>query len=345
MLLPHPRGELSQVVVAGIRDPETAIDVRSLPDSSDPLSDVDFQYALWLLYELHYRSFEDAADDAEWSPTLLAVRNRLEATFNAAVEELCAEHVAPIVAADPQDVPDRLFELCGTFPGPSVAAYVQRRATRDQVRELLLHRSVYHLKEADPHSFVIPRLTGAAKAGLVELQYDEYGDGQADRVHQDLFATAQTAAGLDASYGAYVDVAPAEVLAVSNVMSLFALHQKRRGAAMGHLAAFEATSSVPCRRYAAGIRRVGLGDDVARYFDEHIEADAVHEQLAVRGICSAMLEQDPRMQRDIAVGAVACLALDVRTAVPLLEAWEDGRHLVEPPSENDSVAEMAEAAS
>jgi hypothetical protein len=341
MLLPHPRGELSAVVASGIRDPQTAVDGGPLPGSSDPLNDVDFQLALWMLYELHYRSFDDAADDAEWAPSLLSVRRKLEDVFDAAIEEVCADQVAALADVDPGDVPDQLFELVETFPGPSVAEYVQRRADREQVRELLMHRSVYQLKEADPHSFVIPRLTGAAKAGLVELQYDEYGDGDAERVHQDLFARALSAADLDPSYGAYVDVVPAEVLAVSNVMSLFGLHRARRGAAMGHLAALEASSSVPCRRYAAGIRRVGLGDDVALYFDEHVEADAVHEQLAVRGICAALLAQDPGLQRDIAVGAVACLTMDARAAVPLLEAWEVGRHLVIPPGRPARVPAMA----
>ncbi|HEY9294501.1 MAG TPA: iron-containing redox enzyme family protein [Microlunatus sp.] len=336
MLIPQPRGQLSDAVAVWLRTPEAAsVDSvsRMLDSCTDPagaLADVDLQLSLWLLYELHYRSFEDAAEDAEWSPKLLAVRRELEEVFNTAVEQTCSEWVIPLAGADPAEIPDRLFELAESFPGPSLAEYVQRRADRDQVRELLLHRSVYHLKEADPHSFAIPRLTGAAKAALVELQYDEYGDGDGKRVHQALFATALRAAELDPAYGAYVGVVPAEVLAISNVMSLFGLHRARRGAAMGHLAAFEATSSVPCRRYAAGIRRVGLGEDAARYFDEHVEADAVHEQLAVRGICSALLAEDPTLQRDIVLGAAACLTLDAGAAAPLLSAWEHGSHLVDP---------------
>ncbi|SDR94177.1 Iron-containing redox enzyme [Microlunatus soli] len=333
MLLPRPRGELSDLVVSGIRDPQSVAECGALPLPADALNDVDLQLSLWLLYELHYRSFDDADPAADWSPALLSVRRVLEEAFNDGVEDVSAKHVAPLIDVEPDDFPDRLFELVETFPGPSLAEYVQRRADRDQVREMLLHRSVYHLKEADPHSFAIPRLTGAAKAGLVELQYDEYGDGVADRVHQDLFARALRAAGLDAEYGSYADVVPAEVLAISNVMSLYGLHRARRAAAMGHLAAFEASSSVPCRRYAAGIRRVGLGDEVAQYFDEHVEADAVHEQLAVRRICGALIAEDPRLQRDVAVGAVACLALDARAAAPLLEAWKHDRHLVLPPTE------------
>ena len=44
-------------------------------------------------------------------------------------------------------------------------------------------------------------------------------------------------------------------------MSLFGLHRRRRGAIVGHLALFEMTSSVPNRRYADGLRRLGFGDD------------------------------------------------------------------------------------
>ena len=32
------------------------------------------------------------------------------------------------------------------------------------MREYFVHRSLYHLKEGDPHAFAIPRLTGRAKA-------------------------------------------------------------------------------------------------------------------------------------------------------------------------------------
>ncbi|GAB3756563.1 iron-containing redox enzyme family protein [Microlunatus parietis] len=342
MLLPHPRGPLSAAVTAAIRRPdESLIKVPDLPEPDVALHDPDFQLTLWVLYELHYRSFDDAPDAAEWSPVLLAVRGALETIFDIALERECAGPVDLLAAVPAEDFPDQLFALTESFDSPPVAEHVQRRATLDQVRELLLLRSIYQLKEADPHSFTIPRLTGAAKAGLVELQYDEYGDGRADRVHQDLFATALRGAGLDPGYGAYVDVVPAETLAISTVMSRFCLHRGRRGAAMGHLAAFEATSSVPSRRYAAGIRRVGLGDNVAQYFDEHVEADAVHEQLAVRGICAAMIKDEPGLQRDIALGAVACLAVDDLSARPLLAAWQDDRHLVDPPAPPRSLTEFA----
>ena len=94
---------------------------------------------------------------------------------------------------------------------------------------------------------------------------------------------------------------------------------------MGHLAAFESTSSIPCRRVAQGLRRVGLPEGAADYYEEHIEADAVHEQIAVRDICGRMAEEEPGLTDDILFGAWVCLHLEELEGRRLLEAWSTGR--------------------
>ena len=40
-----------------------------------------------MLYELHYRGFEDVDDDLEWNPTLLALRSELERDFLARLKD------------------------------------------------------------------------------------------------------------------------------------------------------------------------------------------------------------------------------------------------------------------
>ena len=148
------------------------------------------------------------------------------------------------------------------------------------------------------------------------------------------FADGQERAQARAQAGAYVDRAPSHVLAASNLMSLFGLHRRLRGALMGHLAAFESTSSLPCRRYSGGAERLGLGEAVTAYFDEHVEADAVHEQLATRTICARLVEQEPSLHRDVLFGASACVRLDALAAAPMIESWQHGRSsLLAPPQE------------
>ena len=114
----------------------------------------------------------------------------------------------------------------------------------------MIHRSAYQLKEADPHSWALPRLSGPPKAALVEIQADEYGGGRPERIHATMFARSMEALGLDSSRAPTSTRFPDATLATVNLMSLFGLHRRLRGAIVGHLALFEMTSSIPNRRYA-----------------------------------------------------------------------------------------------
>jgi hypothetical protein len=309
--IPIPRGELGEAVAAMLRDP------RSDARHATPSGREDAALALWMLHELHYRGFEDADPRAEWEPRLLEVRADLEAELE---ERLRTRF--PGVPEDSGDVASAIFEVIEKFEGASVSGFVHRHATTEQVLHLMRVRSIYHLKEADPSAFVLPRLSGSAQAGLAELLYDEYGGGRAERLHSGLFARGLADAGLDATYGAYVDEAPAEVLEQNNAVTMFGLHGRLRAAAMGHLAAFEATSSLPSRRMAQGLRRLELPETLAHYYDEHVEADAVHEQVAVRAICVPMVEAEPHLREDVFLGVFTCLDQEDRVARHLLATWE-----------------------
>jgi hypothetical protein len=190
--------------------------------------------------------------------------------------------------------------------------------------EHVIHRSAYQLKEADPHSWAIPRLAPGSKAALLEVQFDEYGGGRADRMHAMLFAKTMAALGLDPTYGAYLHLLPAETLANVNLLFGFGLHRRRRGALVGHLAAFEMTSSIPNRRYGNALRRLGYGKEATDFYDEHVEADAVHEAIAAWDLAGGLAREEPDVAADILFGARALLALEARWAARLLGSWEAG---------------------
>ena len=137
--------------------------------------------------------------------------------------------------------------------------------------------------------------------------------------------------GLDDRYGIYVDQVPAVTLASLNMMSMFGLNRRLRGAIAGHLAAFEMTSSIPNGLYARGFRRNGFGEDVTWYFDEHVEADAVHEQIAGRDLAGSLAEDQPALLPDILFGAAACLTVDGWASAYLLDAWTAGRSALRVP--------------
>ncbi|WKU06023.1 iron-containing redox enzyme family protein [Micromonospora sp. HUAS LYJ1] len=339
--LPTPRGPVSGAVLAALRRPPhdlpsglagaLAGDVGDGPGHPDPLTDEDRQLTLFLCYELHYRGWAGVDEDWEWQPSLLALRGAAERPFEAAVRRL----VGPLPAVLPAGVPAALAALVVADDGPALAEALHRRATLAQFREFVTHRSIYHLREADPHSWALPRLGGPAKAALVEIQMDEYGNGRCDLMHAELFRVTMGRLGLDTDYAAHLDRVPAVTLAVNNLISLFGLHRRLRGALLGHLAAYEMTSSLPNRRYGNGLRRLGLDETAARFYDEHVEADAVHEQIAAHDLCGGLVRTEPALAGDVLLGAAAALATDRLFAAHLLDSWAAGTSSLRPAAEAD----------
>jgi hypothetical protein len=287
---------------------------------ADPLTDDDFQLALTLCYELHYRGLPGVDERWEWNPGLLALRAAMESRFEAALRE-----AVPVPTPSGGDIDEELRAIAAGDGAPSLSMQLLREGTRHQYLEFLVHRSIYQLKEADPHSWAIPRFSGRPKAALVEIQSDEYGGGRPERIHAALFAKTLSGLGLDDRYGAYVDHVPAITLATVNLMSLFGLHRRLRGSIVGHLALFEMTSSIPNRRYGDGLRRLGIDDpDVLDFFDEHVEADAVHESVAAVDLAGGLAAAEPELAGDILFGALALDHVEGRWAAQLLRAWSAG---------------------
>ena len=179
---------------------------------------------------------------------------------------------------------------------------------------------------------MVPRLAGPAKAALVSVQHDEYGAGRGDRMHEALFAALMEELDLDPTYGAYVDAVPAPTLAVTNLMSLLGLHRRWRGAAVGLFAALEVTSSPGSRRLSQAFARlVPRGTAGRRFYDEHVEADAVHEQVLRHGILRDLLDREPGLAADVVFGMSAWLHLEDVMAAHVLGAWSAGRSSLRTP--------------
>jgi Iron-containing redox enzyme len=318
--LPQPRGPLSEQLFEALAGPVEVPLATPSVDSADPIGDDDLQLALYLAYELHYTAVEGVDEAWECSPALLGFRRELERPFEAAVAEL----VAPASAAELESVGAALQEIVAEDPGPPLSRYLETQGTREQMLEQVVHRSAYQLKEADPHSWAIPRLSPAPKAALLEVQFDEYGGGDAERMHSALFARTMAELGLDDRYGAYLDRWPGVTLATVNLINLFGLQRRRRGALVGHLAGFEMTSSIPNRRYGNALRRLGYGREATHFYDEHVEADAVHENIAAWDLAGGLAADEPEVAADILFGARALLQIEARWASHLMDAWEGG---------------------
>jgi Iron-containing redox enzyme len=319
--LPEAAGPLSATVIDHLacRPPRRHYTPVEAPvGDADPYGR-DLQLALAVCYELHYRGFAGVDPRWEWDPGLLQLRGRLEEAFLTAVREDVGDIVPGTSAAD------EMAELSiEPLNGKGPSHHLRDGGTWDQMREYFIHRSPYHLKEGDPHAWAIPRLSGTAKAAFVAVEFDEFGGGRGDQSHQKLYADLMTAAGLDASYLYYLNDVPAEALAAVNLMSLFGLHRDLRGAAVGHFAAIEITSSPGSRRLVDALGKMNAPEPCIRFYREHVEADAVHEQVVRTEVVGDLVAREPHLEADVVFGIRAFDVVENRLADRLMASWSTG---------------------
>ena len=317
--LPEPRGPISDRLLASLRLPPHRFTVPVV-SSSDALLDDDLQLSLYCCYELHYRGLLGVSDDWEWSASLLELRGRLEAVFEECLRSVIHDHGEMSLA----DVTQALENL-SQGDGFSLSAWLAQNGGWFHARELTIHRSAYQLKEADPHTWGIPRLTGRAKAAMVTIQFDEYGAGTASEMHSALFAEAMAALDLDPTYGTYLNRIPAATFATTNLISMFGLHRRLRGALVGHLASFEMNSVGPMSRYSSWLDSLGLPVQGRRFYDVHIEADEVHQHIALDDLVGGLLEVEPDQASEVMFGARSLGLVELAFSDHVASAWRDGR--------------------
>ena len=313
--LPAARGPLSDAVVRALSTGRTD-GLPTVPADTDPLGG-DLHLALYTLYELHYRGFDAVDAELEWDPDLLRMRRDLETVFLGYLRSAVEPGHDPVAEMDALSVE----ATSGT--GPSW--FFKDEGSWEQIREYFAHRSLYHLKEGDPHAFAIPRLQGQAKASFVAVEFDEFGGGRGERVHQQLWVDLMSAAELDPTYLGYIDQVSAETLSTVNLMSTFGLHRSLRGAAIGHFAAIEITSSPGSARLVTGLRRMGAPEACIHFYAEHVEADAVHEQVMRHDVVGDLLRREPELAADVVFGMRTLDHLDELAAQKMMDAWRRGQ--------------------
>ena len=225
LLLPSPRGPWSRWVL------DAMMGVDSAPPGPRPhgRSD-DAQFALYLCYEVQYAGLP-GTEHLEWNPTLIEARRHLESAFESSLHE--QPDTPGSDPGTPGAGPGRIGRAVQQLlddDGPSLSQFMEREGTIVQMRDIILHRSPYQLKEGDPHTAGIQRLSGRAKQLLVGIQAGEYGaDAPGRRMHSVLFADTMLMFGLSPTPNAYLDVLPGSAFAISNLISMFGCNRRWRG--------------------------------------------------------------------------------------------------------------------
>jgi hypothetical protein len=321
--LPEARGPVTDSLFkALVRSPGSMGDATA--DQlfiDDALVGEDTPLALYSLYELHYRGFLNVAEGWEWDPNCLELRRNLERAFMRQLRHEVTDSYgsAPV---EPVDVVSTLRELM-VHAGPSLSTFMSVDGTPQHMREFGIHRSPYQGKEADPHTWAIPRLKGQSKAALVMIQFGEYGDGRTSKMHAELFCDALEAMGLERRPGAHLNTVPGASLSAVNLVSLFGLHRRWRGALVGHLALVEMCAVNEMSQQEVAMHRLGM-DGAIPFYEAHVESDVAHERIALNDLVGGLLVDEPKLSDDVVFGARALDLLERRFAQRLLLAWSHG---------------------
>jgi hypothetical protein len=332
MKLPTARGPVSSSIIdtlgaPGALLPGTASMLAALrcQECRDIVVDDDLQLSLFILYELPYRGFDGVDDDWEWDPELLLVRRVIERAYESTLRRTVG--VPAGVATERAAVAYALSVMTAPPSCAALARLVAERATVDQLRDVMVMRSVVELTDADAYTWTIPRLTGRPKAALLELQADEYSDASG-AMRSDLFAMALGDLGLDPVHGAYVDRVPGVTLAAANAMSMFGLHRRLRGAAAGHVAATAVASCFLDRACTDAMRRLGLPSHPSASCERRARSGAARDDLAMSDLAGELVAAEPELLYDVLFGAAACAYLDRLVSDLVLLAWaSDGSPL------------------
>jgi hypothetical protein len=307
--LPAPRGPLTVTLLSYLRrDPEAVrVDPMRLTwqgRTADAAVDDDLQLAMWLVYELRYRGLVGVDDGWECQPGLAETMHEWEGLLHDALAAVTRPEPDESEVA-PDAVPARLLDLAGCDDGPSRSEELIRDADVEQFRELLIHHTMYRLE-----------------------QTEEFELGAGESRQAQLFRTLLEDWGLNSRHGHYLDRVPGVTLLAGNIISLFGLHRRYRGALVGHLTLVEMTSSVSNARYARSHRRLGGSDAGATFFDEHALADAMHEPVAAYDLARA----EPALAADILFGARCAAYADAAFADWVMPRWTTGRSSLLPES-------------
>ena len=98
-----------------------------------------------------------------------------------------------------------------------------------------------------------------------------------------------------------------------------------RGAAVGHFAAIEITSPPGSRRMVQALRRMEAPAACVEFYNEHVEADAVHEHVVRKDVVGDLVAREPHLDRDVVFGMRAHAAVENRLADQIMASWNQGQ--------------------
>lgn len=201
-----------------------------------------------------------------------------------------AEAQAPAFTS-PRDLVSTLHDLLAdeerAYPSEP-ERFIAEEATLDQFRSIVGDFAVDGLVESQSHLGIIARLPAKARTTVFRVLIDEFGCGNNDLEHAQLYVKLMTELGMSTRLEDHVATAPDETFAYVNIFHWYADRAPAPEYFLGAYSYFESSVLYAFKCYAEASKRLGIVND--RYFTEHLYIDQFHSGMMQSAIHA--LDQD-----------------------------------------------------
>ena len=100
------------------------------------------------------------------------------------------------------------------------------------------------------------------------------------------------------------------------------------------MAATSFTSPSGSQRMVRALERLGAPAEAIRFYAEHVEADAVHEQIVRTDVVGDLVAREPDLEDDVVFGMRAFEFVEDRLADHMVASWTAGQTSLRRPLED-----------
>ncbi len=298
------RGKLHESCQVLLRDAYEKGDLSALERVHEVLS---------FIYELDFSSADIKRVDSETQPLLRDIaatleRGMLEHEYRSIPEETISSY--PTGGAEYLRWLKRLIANHPCSRHPFYHTFLPEKATAADLKYFLANETNLDPRFDDILAMMQVGVQGAAKIEIASNYFDEMGNGQAERIHSHIFQRTLDDLNIDAQYIRSNVLLEGRIS--GNISACLAVARRHYFKAIGYFGVTEFLAPRRSKFFAAAWRRNGLPESGVMYHEMHIKIDADHARGWFDNVIVPLIDKDPRIGREIALGSMIRLNSSAR---------------------------------
>ena len=281
----------------------TLIEAAYDQSNSDALASL--HQILSFIYEYDFSSASLQSVDLETQPILRSISAILEGGIMKnqlaliRMEELKAY---PITGAAYVQWLKKLISAHTSSIHPLYNQYLANEASKEDLAFFLAQETNLDPRFDDILAMLQIGLHGIEKMELACNYFDEMGNGNVENVHTVLFSRALKELNVDISY--IRSNMMLEAQASGNISACLAMSRRHYYKAIGYFGVTEYLAPRRFKHFVAAWNRNGLSITGSTYHQLHIHIDAEHANGWMNNVISPLIDSDPAIGLEIAIGAL-----------------------------------------